>query len=111
MPRAWYWLIVAYVTGTMLASAADWPQWMGPNRDDVWREAGLLSAFPKQGLKVLWRVPVGGGYAGPAVADGRVFVTDFTPKPSSQRPDNPFQRISQPGTERVTCIDQKTGRL
>ena len=92
-------------------SAADWPQWMGPKRDDVWRESGLITTFPKQGLNILWRVPVGGGYAGPAVAGGRVFVTDFTPAAASPRPGNPFQRIAQPGAERVVCIDQATGKV
>ena len=47
--------------------ASDWPQWMGPNRDNVWQEEGLLETFPEGGPKVVWRVPVAGGYSGPAV--------------------------------------------
>jgi hypothetical protein len=39
---------------TSLAAADDWPQWMGPQRDNVWREDGLLEKFPEGGLKVLW---------------------------------------------------------
>ena len=53
---------------TMPALADDWPQWMGPNRDGVWAETGILDKFPDGGPKELWRVPIGGGYAGPAVA-------------------------------------------
>src|SRR4051794_16544107 len=30
----------------------DWPQWMGPNRDDVWPETGILDKFPAGGLTV-----------------------------------------------------------
>ena len=48
--------------------ADDWPQWMGPNRDDVWAETGIIEKFPESGLKMLWRKPVSGGFAGPAVA-------------------------------------------
>ena len=57
-----------------IARADDWPQWMGPKRDNVWREKGILAKFPKDGPKVLWRTPIAGGYAGPAVAYGRVYV-------------------------------------
>ena len=42
--------------------ADDWPQWMGPNRDDVWREQGILDKFPKGGPKELWRAKIHGGY-------------------------------------------------
>src|SRR5437764_755938 len=54
------------------AQADDWPQWLGPRRDGVWRETGILERFPAGGPVVLWRTPIGAGYAGPAVADGRV---------------------------------------
>ncbi|MFM8725823.1 MAG: pyrrolo-quinoline quinone, partial [Planctomycetaceae bacterium] len=57
------------------ASADDWPQWMGPQRDNVWREDGLLEKFPEAGPKVLWSTPLAGGYSGPAVAAGKVFIT------------------------------------
>ena len=46
----------------------DWPQWMGPKRDNIWREDGLLEKFPAGGPKVVWTAPIAGGYAGPAVA-------------------------------------------
>src|SRR5215831_9871424 len=59
------------------AWADDWPQWMGPNRDDVWAEKGIVETFPAGGLKVLWRIPIAGGYSGPAVAAGKVFVMDY----------------------------------
>ena len=84
------------------ARGDDWPQWLGPRRDGVWREQGTPDALPKgAGLPVRWRVPVAGGYAGPAVAAGRVFVTDF-------KPADPKQPKS--GVERVHCLDEKTGR-
>ena len=40
-----------------LGHAADWPQWMGPNRDAVWSETGIVEKLPEK-LKVEWRAPV-----------------------------------------------------
>jgi outer membrane protein assembly factor BamB len=104
------------VAGFVLASAAtaaadDWPQWMGPRRDGVWRETGTLDKFPAGGPKVRWRTPVGGGYAGPAVAAGRVFVTDRVLAPGDREKDDPFARSSSAGHERVMCLDEATGKV
>jgi outer membrane protein assembly factor BamB len=56
-------------------SAADWPQWGGPNRDGVSPETGLLKAWPKGGPKLAWKADLGGvGYGSPAVAGDRLFV-------------------------------------
>ena len=54
----------------------DWPYWLGPNHDSVWREQGILTELPAEGPKIKWRVPVGIGYTGPAVAQGRVYLID-----------------------------------
>ena len=56
--------------------ADDWPHWQGPQRDGVWRETGIVEKFPAGGPPVLWRAPIAAGYSSPAVARGRVFVTD-----------------------------------
>ena len=32
----------------------DWPQWLGPQRDGIWRETGILDRFPIGGPKLLW---------------------------------------------------------
>ena len=65
--------------------ADDWPQWLGPQRDGIWREDGILERFPKGGPSLRWRAPLGGGYSGPAVAAGRVFVMDRVPGPGDPR--------------------------
>jgi outer membrane protein assembly factor BamB len=90
------------------ALADDWPQWMGPGRDNVWREDGIVEKFPQGGPKVLWRVPVAGGYAGPAVADGKVFVCDYVSADDVKVAN--FERKEFTGTERVMCLDEATGK-
>jgi outer membrane protein assembly factor BamB len=86
---------------TLLALAAradDWPQWRGPQRDNVWRETGIMKSFPAAGLKVLWRVPAGGSFPSPVVAEGRVFLHDVVlTRPRAQ--------------ERVRGFDVLTGKL
>lgn len=57
------------------ASAADWPQWRGPNRDGVSKETGLLDAWPADGPKVRWeRIDLGTGYSSPIVVAGVVYI-------------------------------------
>lgn len=87
----------------------DWPQWMGPGRDNVWRETGLIEKFPTGGPRVVWRIPVDVGYAGPAVAQDKVFLMDFV-SPANVKVDN-FARKAYSGTERVLCLEEATGKL
>jgi outer membrane protein assembly factor BamB len=81
------------------ATAADWPEWRGAGRRGVWEETGILRTFPPQGLKIRWRTPIGAGYAGPAVSQGRVFVTDFRSVEGTR------------GIERILSLDEQTGRV
>jgi outer membrane protein assembly factor BamB len=104
--------LAAFLLGLIAVSAAradDWPQWMGPKRDNVWREKGILDTFPKDGPKVLWRAKVSHGFSGPAVADGLVFVTDLIT--DADVSDDNFDREKYNGKERVQCFDAKTGEL
>jgi outer membrane protein assembly factor BamB len=91
--------------------ADDWPQWLGPQRDGVWRENDLLERFPKSGPKERWRTPIGSGYAGAAVAGGRVYVTDRVLAGGAANPKNPFSRSPVNGQERVLCLDEATGKI
>lgn len=86
-----------------VAFAEDWPQWRGVNRDGRWEADGLLQKFPGDAgatnqLPLEWSVPIGAGYSGPTVADGRVFVTDRQTDGAKQ-------------SERVLCIASDTGRI
>ncbi len=88
--------------------ADDWPQWMGPKRDNVWREDGILDKFPKDGAKVLWKTPIGGGYASPSIAKGKVYVTDFVTKGDNTKES--YEKSNFDGKERVLCLDAETGK-
>lgn len=96
-------LVALGLASTMVSVAAeDWLQFRGVDRLAVWHETGIVDEFPDAGLKVSWRVPIRSGFSGPAVADGRVFVTDWEEDPQSRTLD---------GTERVLALDELTGEL
>jgi outer membrane protein assembly factor BamB len=104
----------AFLAGFALAfasplAAADWPQWMGPGRDGVWPETGIVEKLPATGPAVLWRAPVGLGYAGPAVVGGRVFVFDYQ-KSGGAIKNDPGGRGKLQGQERLLCLNAQTGK-
>ena len=90
--------------------ADDWPQWLGPERTGVWRETGIIEKFPAGGPQVLWRTPIAGGYSGPAVAGGRVYVTDFV-RQSGEARNDPGGRAELAGKERVLCLNASDGKI
>jgi outer membrane protein assembly factor BamB len=80
----------------VVSFADDWPQWRGANRDGVWKETGLVETFPSDKLEHKWSVPIGPGYNGPTVADGRVYAMDRQTDPKE--------------VERILCFDWETGK-
>jgi outer membrane protein assembly factor BamB len=76
------------------SSAVDWPCFLGPTQDNVSSEKGILTAWPKTGLKVLWEANMGLGYAPPVTAKGRLYH---------------FDRFGE--NNRLTCRDAATGKL
>ena len=81
--------------------ANDWPEWRGAGRTGVWTETDIVDELPA-GLKVKWRVPINSGFSGPAVVDGRVFITDWAQDPASRTMD---------GTERTIALDEESGEI
>lgn len=73
----------------------EWPDWRGKNRNAIWNEPGVVSEFPADSLPARWVAPLGSGYSGPTVANGRVYVTDRFEEPSP--------------TEGILCFDEATG--
>lgn len=99
-------LLVAFTTSL---DAADWRGWMGSQRDGVYRETGIVDEIPAAGLPIKWRKPVALGYAGPAVAGGKVFVFDYLTK-SGKAFNDPGKRAQLDGQERLTALDAVTGK-
>lgn len=98
---------VAWIAPTLQAD--EWPQWLGPKRDGVWREDGLVDKFPKDGPRIVWRQPINAGYCGPAVASGKVFLMDrITERGADGKPVTPKKGVIS-GKERVLCLDAKDG--
>jgi outer membrane protein assembly factor BamB len=63
--------VVLFAQPAAPAKAADWPQFLGPNRDDTTKEV----VEPWKGdLKPLWKQPVGDAHSSPVVADGIVYA-------------------------------------
>ena len=58
------------------ASAADWPQYLGPDRNGTSPETGILRSWPDDGPEVLWTVDVGRGFGGTVIKDGKVYLLD-----------------------------------
>ncbi len=94
-------VLIGFMAAVSPILADDWTEWRGDGRLGVWHESGVVEEMPSE-LKFTWRVPVKTGFAGPAVADGRVFVTDWEEDPESRTMD---------GTERAMALDEQTGEV
>lgn len=92
-----------------VASADDWPRWMGPHYDGVWTETNILNKFAAEGPEVVWRQKLGAGYAGPSVANGRVFAMDRIDDKGAGIVSENGNRDGIDGGERVVCLDVETG--
>ncbi len=86
-------LVLLALGGLTHAMAYEWPQWLGPNRDGLTEETGLLQAWPEGGPKRVWLFEdCGVGYAGPAIVDGKLYIMG-----------------SREGVERLLCLDASSG--
>lgn len=75
MRTAWLTAIV-FLTTPLVALGADWPQYLGPERNSTSPETGLLRSWPEEGPQVLWTAEVGRGFGGPVADDGKVYLLD-----------------------------------
>jgi outer membrane protein assembly factor BamB len=76
-----------------LALCANWPQFLGPNRDGVYPDDDIVDSFPGDGPEVVWEKNVGAGFTNPVVANGRLIL---------------FHRLG--GKEVVEALDAETGK-
>src|SRR5882757_7434765 len=73
---------------------AYWPQWRGPQRDDVATDKGLLPAWPEGGPPLIWTgTGLGDGYSSVVINEGRIYTT-------GDRKDGEY----------LICVDDATGK-
>jgi outer membrane protein assembly factor BamB len=58
------------------APRAYWSEFRGPGHNGIYAEAEVLTDWPAGKLSLLWKRPVGGGYASVVVADGTIFTIE-----------------------------------
>src|ERR1051326_2371130 len=87
------WSAIAASLAAVAAGAADWPQFLGPNRDGTYPASDLAESWPKEGPPVVWQRKVGQGFSGPVVALGKVIL---------------FHRVDD--KETVECLRETTGQ-
>src|SRR5438552_1712974 len=73
--------------------AEDWPQFLGPLRNGVSADNGLVAAWPREGPPLLWEKRVGAGFSGAVIAGPRLIL---------------FHRVGD--QELVECLDSRTGK-
>lgn len=56
------------------AGKYEWPQFLGPHRNGISAETGLLDKWPEGGPKVVWRIPGGVGMSGVVISRGRALT-------------------------------------
>lgn len=86
-------LAICFWSAPSTAGAADWPQFLGPERNGHSSESGLLGTWPNQGPPVVWDKSIGAGFAGPAIAGGKLIL---------------FHRVGN--EEVVEALDAATGK-
>jgi len=84
-------MVGALLLGSRGASAQDWPQWRGPNRDNKVTGFVVPATWPTA-LTKKWKADVGAGESSPALVGNRLYV---------------FGR--QGGDEVTQCLDADTG--
>jgi len=82
----------AEAVGEPKGQGSDWPDFLGPRRDNRSTETGILTDWPEAGPPLVWQRELGTGYAIGTVSRGKLF---------------PFDRYDD--SNRLTCLDAKTG--
>jgi outer membrane protein assembly factor BamB len=83
--------LFAFVLLSGVAVAADWPRWLGPNRDSASPEK---IAPWKEAPKVLWKHPAGEAHSSPVVAGGKAYL---------------FTKVAGKDEEELTAYDAVKG--
>lgn len=93
-----------------LAAVGDWPQWRGPNRDNISKETGLLKDWPENGPPLAWEAKgLGGGYSGVSVAGGKIFTMgSYRNDPPTIVVDKNAPKVDSKGRKKRPPVDEYT---
>ncbi len=86
-------VMVAVLAIGSQTEAGDWPQFLGPKRNGVSTEKGLITTWSRKGPRQIWQRKVGEGFAGPVITGHRLIL---------------FHRVGDKDV--VECLDAKTGK-
>jgi len=67
-------LATFFLPAASLLAQNDWPQFLGPNRNGISAETGLIDSIPAGGPKELWRISGGVGMSGLAISRGKLLT-------------------------------------
>jgi outer membrane protein assembly factor BamB len=77
----------------------DWPKFLGPTADSVSSEKGILTTWPKTGLKIVWQTKLGLGYGPATISRGRLFHFDAS-----------GSKTNRTNMAELTCRNSETGK-
>lgn len=67
-------VMLSILNSRVHVSGDDWPCWRGIHQDGIARESNLLKTWPDSGPQELWRVPLGEGFSGISVVNGKAYT-------------------------------------
>ncbi len=86
-------VVAAGSAATIRPVEGAWPKFRGAGHDGRSTETGIARTWPASGPAVAWRVPLGSGFSGISIADGRLFTL-----------------FNRGGDELLAAFDAATGR-
>lgn len=121
MTKALFAILMMLIFCCASSHGANWPQFLGPDRNGISSETGLSRTWPEDGPPVEWTFPLGHGYGAPAVYDGDVYILDriegkqdvlrcldlATGKEKWNYAYDAPGRVSFPGSRSVPVVDDK----
>jgi len=97
--------IALQTTSKAFAITEDWPNWLGPDRNNISKENDWSLGGKSEAL---WHAQIGMGYSSPSIAAGRLFIVGFFPEEGA--PEHGVSEAMGPGVDRVSCLEVATGK-
>ncbi len=67
-------LAAFFLLNSSPSAARDWPEFLGPSRDNVSPETGLRTHLPADGVPIVWKKDIGTGYSAPSILGDTLVV-------------------------------------